>query len=229
MVSSRDQVTWLTLSQASQRLGIHPTTLRAWVDSGIVKAYLTPGGHRRFLSDELEDFIQRRRADAQTNLPALATDQALQKVRQQLGALPVQQQAWYSVMTVNQQEIHRETGRHLLGLLLQFVSRHDNTDQFLGEARKLATQYGTLFASAGLSIGELARAFLFFHRMIVNAAFCPTARSLTTDAGGSRLLQHINVFMDELLIAALEAFISSGNSPPLPDSTSAVERPLASS
>lgn len=38
----------LGITEAAQLVGVHPDTLRAWVDRGTLVALITPGGHRRF-------------------------------------------------------------------------------------------------------------------------------------------------------------------------------------
>ena len=50
---------WLTLSEASRLLGVHPATLRQWADAGQVPSYRTPGGHRRFEASELRAYLCR--------------------------------------------------------------------------------------------------------------------------------------------------------------------------
>ena len=197
---------WLTLGKASQLLGIHPTTLRAWVDAGLVHAFLTPGGHRRFQVAELHAFLNRRRADTETRALTTAPDQTLQQIRQQLSKQPVAQQSWYQRMSDEQRIHQRETGARLLGLLLQFVSRSEDAEHFIVEGRALVQEYGREFALANFSIRELAQAFLFFRRMIVNAAYYPAGGSAPSDAEGMRLLQRITLFMDEMLVATLDAY-----------------------
>lgn len=44
----------LTISQAAARLGIHPDTLRAWADKGLVPVVRTPTGYRRFDPEEID-------------------------------------------------------------------------------------------------------------------------------------------------------------------------------
>ena len=43
----------LTIGQASRMLGVTEVTLRQWTDGGKVKAFITPGGHRRYSKGEI--------------------------------------------------------------------------------------------------------------------------------------------------------------------------------
>lgn len=197
---------WLTLGKASQLLGVHPTTLRGWVDEGLIDAFLTPGGHRRFQLSELRLFLHRRRGDTEERALAVAPDRALQQVRQQLGEQPAATQSWYQRMSDEQRAQHRQTGTRLLGLLIQFVSRSENADPFIVQGRALVREYGLEFAQANYSVSELAQAFVFFRRMIVNAAYYPEGGIPPNDAEGMHLLQRITLFMDEMLVATLDAY-----------------------
>ncbi len=197
---------WITLTEASRLLGVHPMTLRAWVDSGLVRAFRTPGGHRRFQVAELRDFLNERRAAHQTRALTVTPDQTLQQVRAQMNAESMKRSSWYLRLSDAQRAKQRELGQRLLGLLLQFVSRRENAEHFLVEGSTLAHEYGRELAYANLSASELARAFLFFRRTIVNAAYHPDSTEAQGDAEGIRLLQRINTFMDELLIATLDAY-----------------------
>jgi excisionase family DNA binding protein len=48
---------WLTLGQAAAFLGAAQSTVRKWADGGRVRAFYTPGGHRRFRRSDLEAFL----------------------------------------------------------------------------------------------------------------------------------------------------------------------------
>ncbi|MBI4670351.1 MAG: helix-turn-helix domain-containing protein [Chloroflexi bacterium] len=205
MSKSSQGTDWLTLTEASALLGIHPITLRSWADAGLVRLFRTPGGHRRFRREELLAFMEERLpAPARTMVPA--QDQTLANIRSELGSSPIRQAAWYTKLSDEQRVLHRELGQRLLGLLLQFVSRQENANEFLEQARELSRQYGLELAHAQLGSGELARAFLFFRRVIINATYHPAGTSAQADADGVRLLERINAFMDELLIAALDHY-----------------------
>lgn len=64
----------LTISEAAALLGVHPNTLRAWVDKGLVPATHLPSGHRRFSQDQLAQIQQVMRADMPQSPRAHARD-----------------------------------------------------------------------------------------------------------------------------------------------------------
>jgi excisionase family DNA binding protein len=200
-----EQSEWLKLSEASELLGIHPTTLRDWVDAGSIPFFRTPGRHRRFHVAELRAFLGQRHVEA-TRALAASPDQTLIQVRQQLHSEPVQRASWFIRLSEEQRAKQRALGQRLLGLLLQFVSRKENAEHFLAEGQSLARKYGRGLARARLSASEVARAFLFFRRTIIGAAFSPARSAIQGDPEGVLLLERINIFMDELLIATLDAY-----------------------
>ena len=46
----------LTVSEAADFLGVSPASVRKWSDAGLLPAYRTPGGQRRYELDELVEF-----------------------------------------------------------------------------------------------------------------------------------------------------------------------------
>ena len=52
--TARETAAWLSLHEASQRLNVHPATLREWADRGRIRTFRTPGGHRRFSVEDVD-------------------------------------------------------------------------------------------------------------------------------------------------------------------------------
>src|SRR6266536_617423 len=50
---------WFTLGQAAKYLGVAQSTIRKWSDVGRVRAFYTPGGHRRYRRGDLDAFLER--------------------------------------------------------------------------------------------------------------------------------------------------------------------------
>jgi excisionase family DNA binding protein len=59
-----DEPDWLTLGQAAKYLGMAQSTIRKWSDSGRLRAFYTPGGHRRYRRSDLDQFLERGGAAA---------------------------------------------------------------------------------------------------------------------------------------------------------------------
>jgi excisionase family DNA binding protein len=47
----------ISTSQAARRLGVSLSTVRRWADEGYLSASRTPGGQRRFSSEEIDRFV----------------------------------------------------------------------------------------------------------------------------------------------------------------------------
>jgi excisionase family DNA binding protein len=47
----------LSTSQAAQALGVSLGTIRRWSDMGYLQSYRTPGGQRRFSSEQIDQFL----------------------------------------------------------------------------------------------------------------------------------------------------------------------------
>jgi excisionase family DNA binding protein len=56
--STSSEPQWLTLGEAARYLGVAQSTIRKWSDSGRVRAFYTPGRHRRYRRDDLDSFLE---------------------------------------------------------------------------------------------------------------------------------------------------------------------------
>ena len=65
---------WLTLGQAAKYLGVAQSTIRKWSDQGLVPAFYTPGGHRRFRRRDLDTFLNRSGHTGQSGPMVLIVD-----------------------------------------------------------------------------------------------------------------------------------------------------------
>jgi len=60
-----EMVAFITTTQASRDCGVARTTLTKWIDQGLLKAFVTPGGHRKIVKEDLLDFMERHGIDPQ--------------------------------------------------------------------------------------------------------------------------------------------------------------------
>ncbi len=51
---------FITPAEASKILGVARTTIVKWIDDGLIKAFVTPGGHRKIRREDLEEFVKKQ-------------------------------------------------------------------------------------------------------------------------------------------------------------------------
>ena len=55
--------------EAADRLGVSLRTVQLWSEAGLLRAWKTPGGHRRILTESVEELLQRRAGDGPRRAP----------------------------------------------------------------------------------------------------------------------------------------------------------------
>ncbi|NLG96982.1 MAG: helix-turn-helix domain-containing protein [Chloroflexi bacterium] len=222
--------TWLDLAEAAKYLDVHFTTLRRWADSGAVPCLRTPGGRRRFFVKALDRFIQQRSSgDEQAPLalvpasggelgqsPGQAIGKAIDPIdhaRQTIRGMSASHNSWMERLTSDQRELMRGTGRRLTALLLQYNSRGDGGEAFLDEGKRIIREYARICSTAGFSLDETVRIFLFFSRSIVDAIYETAHIGGSDDYEGKRLFSRTMDFMDGLLLDLISSYHSTSLQP----------------
>jgi excisionase family DNA binding protein len=72
--ASPNESEWLTLGQAARYLGVAQSTIRKWSDNGRVRAFKTPGRHRRYRRRDLDTFLEGSAPDSRSGPVVLIVD-----------------------------------------------------------------------------------------------------------------------------------------------------------
>ena len=161
---------WLSLRDACRLLDVSDTTLRQWADAGHLRVYRTPGGHRRFLRQDVESLTQAARPSADTARDASGEGPALRRIRRRLTQDSVHQQPWFQATETEGNDRMRLFGRRLLSLLLQESGRRRRRQELLDEARMLGQEYGSEMLERDVSLTDTVEAFIFFRTMVLDSA-----------------------------------------------------------
>ena len=205
---------WVGVKEACSLLGVHEATLRRWTDQGLLQAFRTPGGHRRYRRRDIEAFMT---AHQQAALPAHPAGGAggparveslarrtLSETRREL-RVRLSSQAWRPRYRNRENDL-KASGRELVGLLIQYAAREHPKEALLEQGRATLRRYGREAAQLGLSVPETARAFLVFRQTILDAIGRSLEHPPTADPDGWRVLRRAGRFLDELLVATLEGY-----------------------
>ena len=115
----RDSV--VTIKEASRILGVNEATLRQWTDEGRLKAFITPGGHRRYAKSDLLKFM--KASQKVLDVKDLASEmEDTVRLHRQTARSHLEATAWYSKLDRSSQERLAELGRRLLGLIVRHVT-----------------------------------------------------------------------------------------------------------
>ncbi|MCC7352301.1 MAG: helix-turn-helix domain-containing protein [Anaerolineae bacterium] len=199
---------WLNLGEASRFLGVHPTTLRVWADQGQVRAFRTPGGHRRFSRQDLQHFVTTRQSGEDIAPNGLA-QHLFSHTRRELAHHPDVLAIWQEHHDEAARDKQRESGRRLLGLTIQYMARERGRTAVVRDARGIGAAYGKDAALAGFPLAHTARIILFFRDSLNEAIQQRNKTGSETDAEELRLGRDLYYILDEVLVAALDAYEST--------------------
>lgn len=170
---SRETRRWLSLGEACKLLGVAPDTLRKWADNGHIRAVRTPGGHRRFASEDVGALLTGQDPALQE---AEVTRQALRRVRRRLRHTP-EPQTWYQDLNEAARNRLRLMGRRLLEATLDYCTRRDRRPHLLKEMLLLGEAYGQELAGSRLGFSSIIDAFVFHQRSVANSIQATLSRS----------------------------------------------------
>ncbi len=186
-------------------LGVSPGTLRRWSDTGRIKAFTTPGGHRRFSRTALERLLpsdrSRRPAVA---IGGMTTDRLARVYRRRTdatrSAIP-----WLAGLSESAISEFRARGRHLASTLIAYLDADSSETQreLLKTAAQEAAEYGRGAAASGLSLSQTVEGFLRFRAPFVSELATAARRRGFDGPEATELLQGVERAMDHLLVATM--------------------------
>jgi excisionase family DNA binding protein len=201
-----DSTEWLSLQAASQVLGVHPATLRAWADRGRIAAQRTPGGHRRFSRADQEVYAAHQRQRGPE--AELLVHSALGRMRMDMSRAETSSAAWMTRFDEPMRQRYRETGRQLLGLLLRYISGGpEQQANALEGARRLGHEYARTSREHGLTLADSVQAVLFFHTSLTSSVV-QMASSISPSGNIDWAATHRRVteFVNDVLLAMVKAY-----------------------
>lgn len=200
---------WLSLSQAAQLIGVHPSTVRNWSDQGFLPVYRTQGGHRRFRLSDVETWMQLHQ-DTGANAHderRLVFQNALKSTRLQIGEGVLESEHWYQKLDEEARAQYRYSGRNLLQGLMGILSTEGPVAD--SEARSLGYEYASRGWRYGLTAAEATRAFLFFRNVLLESLLMVSASAAVhSPEAWKDMLHRITEFTDQIQITLLETYDS---------------------
>lgn len=194
----------VSISEASHLLGVSEAALRQWTDERMIKAFITPGGHRRYSKADLTKFMSSRQK--MLNVKDLAVElKDTARLHREIGRTYLNTTSWYNNISEASQEHLAHLGRHLLSLIIKYVTEPSKRDGTIKLAYDSGHDLGETLARLGLPLTASVEAFTQHREPIMNAI---THLMRKRDVLTSRILEAIPLVdqaMDEALIALVAA------------------------
>lgn len=203
---------WLSLSDVAELLGVHPSTVRSWSDAGSFPVHRTQGGHRRFLRNEVDMWLQSQRTGGTSERDQLF-QKALKTMRVQLSESHLNSEAWYAKLDADARDHYRQNSHTLLQGLNSFLSSNSKSAE--AETRAIGYEYASRGRRYGLSVSDSSRALLFFRNILMESIFSVyEAASVQAAQAWIEMFRKVTTFTDQILIALLETYeaFERGNS-----------------
>jgi excisionase family DNA binding protein len=198
---------WLSLTEAGELLGVHPTTVRRWTDSGDIPHFRTPGGHRRFRRADLVAWMERKQPTTPVPMSEALVQSAVGFTRHEMAQQHVAREPWYAAFAQEEERQQmRDTGRRLFGLAIQYMSRARDQEPILQEGRRIGELYGQRSAHHGVSLVDTVRALFFFRESLLRTAKPGQASPGQYDSEDVRIHRQLRYFLDEVMYACLASY-----------------------
>lgn len=192
------------ISEACQILNVSETALRQWTDEGKIKAFITPGGHRRYLITDLKKFMSSSHKAISVKDLAAEIEETAQTHRE-IGLKYFTSASWSGLLTKESEKALTDLGRCLLNSIIRYITAPAEREVTLNEARETGKNLGLTLAGLGLSLTDSVEAFIMHRGPILNVA---TGLMKKRDAFSGRVVDAIPLvthIMDEALISVIAA------------------------
>ena len=199
MTRKSEKSDWISLRAAAEILGVHPATVRNWADRGDIPSRRTPGGHRRFRRQDLEQWVESRQSPPPAEVQMLVQNM-LGQTRMRISDGDMRRLTWYENMDEEARETLRQKGRLILETLQNYLAEPPDSPEKSRQVRELGEDYAQFLIDQGLSLTQAMEGFLFFddflHESALNIAGLTSARASTE---WLTLLRQVRSFSNEML------------------------------
>jgi excisionase family DNA binding protein len=203
---THDEDAWLSLGEASQRVGVSPATLRLWADQGRVPAFRTPGRHRRFRESDLAALAASGQDSPAIQTLRVLAHAALGRTRFEVADGWLAEREWYRRLPAGSRDEHRELGRQVILALAELVSGREGIEGTNARAEQLGRAYGELNRRYDIALSDALNAFLYF-RDSFNETLTELAKT-SPALDVLLLMRRTTLFVDAMLMSMVQTYSS---------------------
>jgi excisionase family DNA binding protein len=201
---------WLALGAASRLLGVDPDTLRRWADVGRIRAFTTPGGHRRFSRADVTRLQEARRSRRRPLATLGATPERMARAYARSYR---SSEASLSARAVEgpERDAFRIEGRRLIEALVAYLDAGTDAGKADAEAEAMAgvAVTGRRLGATDLDVATAIGAFVSSRQPFLAELESIGRRRALETPGVMRLYAEAAALLDRLLLHFVATFQST--------------------
>lgn len=210
-----DPEVWFGVQEASVMLGVSPATLRRWSAAGKVRAFTTPGGHRRFAESTIRQLLGRATGpDPSRHGLGESTEGVARLVQHRLAPMCAGM-SWLPAVSADGRRALADAGAAMVEGILGYVegeTEHE-CEAAIRPAVEAASLHGRLVARHHGDLGETLELFHRLRGILVDDLADLACRHGLATQEATRLLARANDGVDRLIVVLVEAYAGTGEVP----------------
>ena len=180
-------------------------TLRLWTDEGKIRAFVTPGGHRRYSRTDLRRFagLQGKVHGVKDLVSGLEEAALLQRETAQTSFPETE---WYGNLSPESHRSLAQFGRQLLDLVIRYITEPARRDEIVEEVRGVGRDFGSELVGLGMPLTDTLEAFLLHRTPFVNVVTNLMKKREALDERALEAIPLVNRIMDEALMSLVTVY-----------------------
>ena len=199
-----DQEPLISISKASHILGVSEAALRQWTNEGKIRAFITPGGHRRYSRAELKRFMTSQQKILGIK-DLVAELEGTAQLHREIAKTHLHATSWHGKLSQESQEHLAELSRRILNLIIRYITEPSKQEETIKLTHDVGRSFGETLAKLGLPLTDSVEAFITHRDPIMNAT---TRLMRKRKAFSGRVVESVPLVvhvMDEALVSLVAA------------------------
>jgi excisionase family DNA binding protein len=194
----------VNISEASQILGVSEAALRQWTDEGKIKAFITPGGHRRYMKSELKKLMSSHQKILGIKDLATKLEDTVQ-IHRQVDMTFLSTTSWYNRLSKESQRQLATFGRQMLQLIIRYIAEPPKRDEVEKLACDAGSRFGETLATLDLPLTDAVQAFILHRDPVLNVVTQLMKKREASLERISAAIPLVNHIMDKILVSLMTA------------------------
>ena len=194
----------LSISEASKILGVSEAALRQWTDEGKIRAFITPGGHRRYSETELKRFVTAHQKTLGIK-DLVAEIEGTAELHREIFRASVAATSRYALTEESREQL-AHLGRYFLNTVVRYITEPGKREETLKVAREGGQNFGEILAKLGFTLTDSVEAFILHRDPIISATTHLLSKREALSGKVVEMLPLVIRVMDEALVSLVSSY-----------------------